>query len=74
LKLLEGISPDAAMLSMCRRRLRTILLLSRDVRAALASLSQHGEPWDGSAALVFSDGQYVGAEAGSHGLRPRGIR
>jgi glutamate synthase domain-containing protein 1 len=28
-------------------------LLSRDVRSALTALSQHSEPWDGPAALVF---------------------
>jgi glutamate synthase (NADPH/NADH) large chain/glutamate synthase (ferredoxin) len=70
LKLLEGISPDAAMLSMVPPAFENDPLLSRDVRAALASLSQHGEPWDGPAALVFSDGQYVGAKLDRNGLRP----
>src|SRR4030081_4048152 len=49
---------------------KNYLLLSRDVRAALASLSQHGEPWDGPAALIFSDGQFVGAKLDRNGLRP----
>src|SRR6202008_1572868 len=62
LKLLEGISADAAMLSMVPPAFENDPLLSRDVRAALASLSQHGEAWDGPAALVFSDGQFVGAK------------
>ena len=70
LKLLEGISPDAAMLSMVPPAFENDPLLSRDVRAALASLSQHGEPWDGPAALVFSDGQFVGAKLDRNGLRP----
>jgi glutamate synthase domain-containing protein 2/glutamate synthase domain-containing protein 1/glutamate synthase domain-containing protein 3 len=70
LKLLEGISADAAMLSMVPPAFENDPLLSRDVRAALASLSQHGEPWDGPAALVFSDGQYVGAKLDRNGLRP----
>src|SRR5260370_6506658 len=43
---------------------------SRDVRAALASLSQESEPWDGPAALIFSDGQFVGAKLDRNGLRP----
>ena len=70
LKLLEGISADAAMLSMVPPAFENDPLLSRDVRAALASLSQQGEPWDGPAALVFSDGQFVGAKLDRNGLRP----
>src|SRR5258708_29943179 len=70
LKLLEGFSADAAMLSMVPPAFENDPLLSRDVRAALASLSQHGEPWDGPAALVFSDGQFVGAKLDRHGVRP----
>ena len=45
-------------------------LLSRDIRAALTSLSQQSEPWDGPAALIFSDGQFVGAKLDRNGLRP----
>src|ERR1700730_1811653 len=70
LKLLEGFSADAAMLSMVPPAFQNDPLLSRDVRAALASLSQNGEPWDGPAALVFSDGQFVGAKLDRNGLRP----
>src|SRR6202171_3468687 len=70
LKLLEGFSADAAMLSMVPPAFENDSLLSRDVRAALASLSEHGEPWDGPAALVFSDGQFVGAKLDRNGLRP----
>src|SRR5467141_3492883 len=70
LKLLEGFAADAVMLSMVPPAFENDPLLSRDVRSALASLSQHGEPWDGPAALVFSDGQYVGAKLDRNGLRP----
>ena len=70
LKLLEGFSAEAAMLSMVPPAFENDPLLSRDVRAALASLSQNGEPWDGPAALVFSDGQFVGAKLDRNGLRP----
>ena len=70
LKLLEGFAADAAMLSMVPPAFENDPLLSRDVRAALASLAQHGEPWDGPAALVFSDGQFVGAKLDRNGLRP----
>src|ERR1700675_4418786 len=70
LKLLDGASSEEAMLSMVPRAFEKDPLLSRDVRAALTSLSQNGEPWDGPAALVFSDGQYVGAKLDRNGLRP----
>src|SRR5216683_3121014 len=70
LKLLEGFSPDAAMLSMVPPAFENDPLLSRDVRGALTALSQQSEPWDGPAALVFSDGQFVGAKLDRNGLRP----
>src|ERR1700675_3811058 len=69
-KLLEGFSPEAAMLAMVPPAFENDPLLSRDVRAALAALSQNGEPWDGPAALIFSDGQFVGAKLDRNGLRP----
>ena len=44
--------------------------LSSDVRAALEVLSREAEPWDGPAALVFSDGNSVGVKLDRNGLRP----
>ena len=70
LKLLEGFSPEEAMLAMVPPAFENDPLLSRDVRSALASLSRHGEPWDGPAALIFSDGECVGAKLDRNGLRP----
>ncbi|MDP9147674.1 MAG: glutamate synthase large subunit [Acidobacteriota bacterium] len=70
LKLLEGMAPDEAMLTLVPPAFEKDPLLSRDVRAALTSVSQHGEPWDGPAALIFSDGQFVGAKLDRNGLRP----
>src|SRR6202790_4861997 len=70
LKLLEGFSADAAMLAMVPPPFQKDPLLSRDVRGALTALSQQSEPWDGPAALVFSDGQFVGAKLDRNGLRP----
>lgn len=70
LKLLEGLSADEAMISMVPPAFEKDPLLSRDVRAALTALSQQGEPWDGPAALVFSDGEFVGAKLDRNGLRP----
>src|SRR6267143_2681200 len=70
LRLLQGFAPEAAMLSMVPPAFEGDPFFSRDVRAALASLSQESEPWDGPAALVFSDGQFVGAKLDRNGLRP----
>jgi len=70
LRLLEGLSPEEAMLAMVPPAFEKDPLLSRDVRSALTALSQQGEPWDGPAALVFSDGQFVGAKLDRNGLRP----
>src|SRR5271168_4791438 len=70
LKLLEGFGPDEAMLSMVPPAFENDPLLSRDIRAALTALSQNSEPWDGPAALIFSDGQFVGAKLDRNGLRP----
>ena len=70
LKLLEGLSPEEAMLGLVPPAFEKDPVLSRDVRAALTAVSQHSEPWDGPAALVFSDGQLVGAKLDRNGLRP----
>ena len=69
-KLLEGLSPEEAMLWMVPPAFEKDPVLSRDVRGALTAVSQQGEPWDGPAALVFSDGQLVGAKLDRNGLRP----
>src|ERR1700682_5076348 len=70
LKFLEGLSPEEAMLGLVPPAFEKDPVLSRDVRAALTAVSQQGEPWDGPAALVFSDGQLVGAKLDRNGLRP----
>ena len=70
LKLLQGCPPEEAMLTMVPPAFENDPLLSRDIRAALTSLSQQSEPWDGPAALIFSDGQFVGAKLDRNGLRP----
>ena len=70
LKLLEGFAPEEAMLTMVPPAFENDPVLSRDIRAALTSLSQQSEPWDGPAALIFSDGQFVGAKLDRNGLRP----
>jgi glutamate synthase (NADPH/NADH) large chain/glutamate synthase (ferredoxin) len=70
LRLLEGLSSEEAMLAMVPPAFEKDPLLSRDVRGALTALSQRTEPWDGPAALVFSDRQFVGAKLDRNGLRP----
>jgi glutamate synthase (ferredoxin) len=70
LRLLEGLSSEEAMLAMVPPAFEKDPLLSRDVRGALSVLSQQSEPWDGPAALVFSDGDFVGAKLDRNGLRP----
>jgi glutamate synthase (NADPH/NADH) large chain/glutamate synthase (ferredoxin) len=70
LRLLQGFPPEAAMLSLVPPAFENDPFFSRDVRAALSSLSQESEPWDGPAALIFSDGQFVGAKLDRNGLRP----
>src|SRR6516164_2987900 len=70
LKLLEGFSAEESMLALVPPAFENDPLLSRDVKGALSALSQQSEPWDGPAALIFSDGQYVGAKLDRIGLRP----
>jgi glutamate synthase (NADPH/NADH) large chain len=40
------------------------------LRQFLAQGAPEQEPWDGPAALIFSDGQVVGAKLDRNGLRP----
>ncbi|HKD72928.1 MAG TPA: glutamate synthase large subunit [Candidatus Acidoferrum sp.] len=70
LKLLEGKSVEAAMLELVPTAFAQDPFLSSDVRAALEVLSREAEPWDGPAALVFSDGNSVGVKLDRNGLRP----
>ena len=70
LKLLEGKSVEAAMLALVPPAFSQDPFLSSEVRAALDVLSREGEPWDGPAALVFSDGASVGVKLDRNGLRP----
>jgi glutamate synthase (ferredoxin) len=70
LKLLEGKSVEAAMLALVPPAFSQDPFISPDVRAALEALSREGEPWDGPAALVFSDGLSVGVKLDRNGLRP----
>ena len=70
LKLLEGKSVEASLLALMPPAFAHDPFLSADVHAALEVLSQEGEPWDGPAAMVFSDGLSVGVKLDRNGLRP----
>src|ERR1700692_1651762 len=67
---MEGLSAEEAMLGLVQPAFEKDPVLSRDVRAALTAVSKQGEPWDGQAALVFSDGQWVCAKLDRSGWRP----
>jgi glutamate synthase (NADPH/NADH) large chain/glutamate synthase (ferredoxin) len=70
IKLLEGKSVEAAMLALVPPAFQHDPFLSADVQAALEILSRDGAPWDGPAAMVFSDGVSVGVKLDRNGLRP----
>src|SRR5580698_4379001 len=44
--------------------------LDSGLREFLASSAPEQEPWDGPAALIFSDGHFIGAKLDRNGLRP----
>ncbi|HEV3418687.1 MAG TPA: glutamate synthase large subunit, partial [Candidatus Acidoferrum sp.] len=70
LKLLEGKSVETSMLALVPTAFAEDPFLSSDVRRTLEVLSREGEPWDGPAAMVFSDGLSVGVKLDRNGLRP----
>ena len=70
LRLLEGKSVETAMLALVPTAFAEDPFLSSDVRRTLEVLSREGEPWDGPAAMVFSDGLSVGVKLDRNGLRP----
>jgi glutamate synthase (NADPH/NADH) large chain/glutamate synthase (ferredoxin) len=44
--------------------------LNHELRQFLASSAPEQEPWDGPAALIFTDGHFIGAKLDRNGLRP----
>ncbi|MBZ5705953.1 MAG: glutamate synthase large subunit [Acidobacteriia bacterium] len=66
----QGFSPAAAMLRMVPPAWEGHPNVPTSTRIALARQAWQSEPWDGPAALVFSDGVYVGAKLDRNGLRP----
>ena len=66
----QGYKIPAAMLRMVPPAWETNRNLDPAVRRFLRRESIAQEPWDGPAALVFTDGRYVGAKLDRNGLRP----
>jgi len=67
---LGGRSPLHAMLMMAPMAWEKDATLSAEARAFYRYHSHLMEPWDGPAALVFSDGRVVAATLDRNGLRP----
>jgi glutamate synthase (NADPH/NADH) large chain/glutamate synthase (ferredoxin) len=66
----QNISSAAAMLRMVPPAWERNSDLQPALQIALTRQAWQQEPWDGPAALVFSDGVYVGAKLDRNGLRP----
>jgi glutamate synthase domain-containing protein 2/glutamate synthase domain-containing protein 1/glutamate synthase domain-containing protein 3 len=66
----QGRPPDEAMLALVPPAYETNGQMPPRVRRYLESTACEYEPWDGPAALVFSDGHVIGAKLDRNGLRP----
>ncbi|HEV2962770.1 MAG TPA: glutamate synthase large subunit, partial [Candidatus Angelobacter sp.] len=66
----QGYSPESGLLTLTPPAFEANGRLSPLVRSFLESAAWEHEPWDGPAALVFSDGRIVGAKLDRNGLRP----
>ncbi|HXB22535.1 MAG TPA: glutamate synthase large subunit, partial [Candidatus Solibacter sp.] len=66
----QGFSPEAGLLTLTPPAFETNSRLDPFVRSFLESAACEYEPWDGPAALIFSDGRMVGAKLDRNGLRP----
>ncbi|MGB6391747.1 MAG: glutamate synthase large subunit [Candidatus Acidiferrales bacterium] len=66
----RGYNLPAALLRMVPPAFGEDVEVAAEMRAFLESEAREQEPWDGPAALVFSDGRFVGAKLDRNGLRP----
>ena len=66
----QGYSLAAAMLRMVPPAWEADPHIPSALRRYLERQAREQEPWDGPAALVFSDGRMVGAKLDRNGLRP----
>jgi glutamate synthase domain-containing protein 2/glutamate synthase domain-containing protein 1/glutamate synthase domain-containing protein 3 len=65
-----GRSPEHAMMMMIPEPFGEDYTISRDKRDFYQYHASLMEPWDGPAAMVFSDGRRIGATVDRNGLRP----
>ena len=70
LLLRRGYSPASGMLAMVPPAWETNPQIPADLRRFLEAHAPEQEPWDGPAAMVFTDGVTVGAKLDRNGLRP----
>ena len=70
LLVLAGRSLPHAMMMMVPEAYGARIHMSEDKQAFYEFHSSIMEPWDGPAALTFSDGRYIGATLDRNGLRP----
>ncbi len=70
LQVQQGFGLDSALLALTPPAFETNSRLGPLVRNFLESAAHEYEPWDGPAALVFSDGRIAGAKLDRNGLRP----
>jgi len=66
----QGCPVDHAMLSLVPPVITANSRLAADTAEMIRSAALEYEPWDGPAALVFSDGRTLGAKLDRNGLRP----
>jgi glutamate synthase (ferredoxin) len=66
----QEYSPAEAMLGMVPPAWERSPEAAPELRSFLQERSRHQEPWDGPAALIFTDGSTVGAKLDRNGLRP----
>ena len=66
----SGRDPLHAMMMLVPEAWQNMPTMDPDVRAFYQYHAYLSEPWDGPAALAFSDGRYVGATLDRNGLRP----
>ena len=66
----QGSGIEASLLTLVPPAFETDSQLDPQVRNYLESAALNYEPWDGPAALIFSDGPTLGAKLDRNGLRP----
>ncbi len=66
----QGRSAEGGLLTLVPPVCEGNSHLGPEVQRYLESAAAESEPWDGPAALIFSDGRVVGAKLDRNGLRP----